>query len=381
MDAFHSPTFGRRLLAAAACSVIALFANPDAAVAGERPAAHPGPAAAQAPAAETTERLRPHGWTVHVDNDLFAFGNQDRDYTAGLSVTLGGKDAAGPKPLSAALDWLDGKTGFGTEAGTTDRARSFEAGLLLFTPQDLESEAPVYDDRPYANLTYLSSSRLAQDSSGRIAYQSSFTVGVLGMPWVEHLHRSVHGAVGSQPPKGYDHQISEGGEPTLRYAVSRYRLLDSGSYRERPYHLRLGLSGSVGYLTEASADLAFRWGSLDTPWWSSTPSIADYGGHPPIRLAAEPDAHSGPRWQVAAGVNLRLRAYNAFLQGQFRSSEVTYDASDLNHVLLEAWLGVTTVFRNNLSVTYTLRHQTEELRVGNGAREFSWASIGIAQQF
>src|SRR5690606_18213915 len=141
-----------------------------------------------------------------------------------------------------------------------------------------------------------------------------------------------------------------------------------------------GLSGSIGYLTEASADLAFRWGSLDTPWWSSSPSIADYGGHPPIRLAGERASRSGPRFQFAAGVNLRLRAYNAFLQGQFRSSEVTFGASDLNHVLLEAWLGVTTVFKNNLSVTYTLRHQTEELKTGDGAREVSWASIGVAQQ-
>src|SRR5690606_19218663 len=98
------------------------------------------------------------------------------------------------------------------------------------------------------------------------------------------------------------------------------------------------------------------------PWWSSTPSIADYGGHPPIRLAGDRAAQSGPKLQVASGVTLRLRAYNAFLQGQFRASDVTHESSHLNHLLLDAWLGVTLVFRNNLSITYTLRHQTEELR-------------------
>src|SRR5690606_41716353 len=147
------------------------------------------------------------------------------------------------------------------------------------------------------------------------------------------------------------------------------------------YRLRLGLSGGAGWWAEASRVLACRWGSLDRPWWRASPSIADYAGPPPIRLAGERASRSGPRFQFAAGVNLRLRAYNAFLQGQFRSSEVTFGASDLNHVLLEAWLGVTTVFKNNLSVTYTLRHQTEELKTGDGAREFSWASIGVAQQF
>jgi len=31
--------------------------------------------------------------------------------------------------------------------------------------------------------------------------------------------------------------------------------------------------------------------------------------------------------------------------------------------------------------SYTLRHQTEELEAGQGARGFMWASIGVAQQF
>src|SRR5690606_3853646 len=32
----------------------------------------------------SNERLRPSGWSLHLDNDLFAFGDQDRDYTAGI---------------------------------------------------------------------------------------------------------------------------------------------------------------------------------------------------------------------------------------------------------------------------------------------------------
>lgn len=375
MRAFHPLLLRQRMLLAVGLLAAALVGPWHPAAAGE-----PGPSPDE-PQARSAAALRPSGWTLHLDNDLFAFADEDRDYTAGISVTLGGREAAGPRALSRALDWIDRKTSFGAAVRDGETARSFEAGVLLFTPQDLKAEEPLYDDRPYANLAYLSSSRLTHRASSPIAYQSSLTVGVLGMPWVEHLHRAVHGAVGSQEPRGYAHQVSAGGEPTARYAVSRYRLLRSGVHDSHPYHLRFGLSGSVGYLTEASADLAFRWGNLDTPWWSSSPSLADYGGHPPIRLAREQRSHSRPRVELAAGVNLRLRAYNAFLQGQFRSSEVTHDASRLNPVLLEAWIGVTTVFKNNLSVTYTLRHQTEELRSGEGARDYSWASIGIAQQF
>src|SRR5690606_9127584 len=94
---------------------------------------------------DQAQRLRPRGWTVHLDNDLFAFTDDDRDYTAGISVTLGGKDEAGPKPMSRALDWLDRRTGFRAGTGIRESARSFEAGIVLFTPQDLDAEAPLYD--------------------------------------------------------------------------------------------------------------------------------------------------------------------------------------------------------------------------------------------
>jgi hypothetical protein len=80
-------------------------------------------------------------------------------------------------------------------------------------------------------------------------------------------------------------------------------------------------------------------------------------------------------------VKLRARLYNSFLQGQFRDSDVTYSSSELNHLLLEAWVGVTTVLENDLSVSYTIRHQTEELETGRGARGFTWGSLSVTQRF
>lgn len=371
-----APVFGAEAGAADAAHRGAATAPAHEALARQVPAAtREAPAATRDASAE-----RDRAWTVHVDNDLFAFTDDDRDYTAGISVTLG-EDVALGRPLARALDFLDARTGFGKAYADGRTLRSVEAGLVLFTPRDLAATEPLFDDRPYANLTYLSSSRLTHDPDRPVAYQSTLTVGLLGLPFVEPLHRSVHGAVGSQEPMGYEHQISDGGEPTFRYAVTRYRLLGSGMYDERPYQLRLGLTGSIGYLTEVDAELAFRWGNLDTPWWSSVPSASDYAGHPPISSAQEVERRDGVRFQLSAGVNMRLRLYNSFLQGQFRSSDVSFSSSRLNHVLLEAWLGLTTVFRNDLSVSYTVRHQTEEINSGDGSREFTWASIGVAKQF
>ena len=259
---------------------------------------------------EEPDRVRPGGWTVHLDNDFLAFTRKDYDYTAGLSVTLGGHDAAGPKPFARALEWIDKKSGFGAGSDRKDdeTLRSFETGLLLFTPRDLDASEPLIDDRPYANLAYLSVSRLTHGPEPGIAHQSSLTIGVLGLPLVEELHRALHSGIGSRVPHGYAHQISRGGEPTARYAVTRYRLLGSGRRAGQPYHLRLGLSGSVGYLTEASAELELRWGSADTPWWSSTPLVTDYAGHPPIRLAGNSSSDdAGLRFQLSTGILVRAR--------------------------------------------------------------------------
>lgn len=336
-----------------------------------------------------TDRRGISGWTVHVDNDLFAFTNKDRDYTAGVSVTLGGAD---DNALSGALDWLDSraplappagddeKLGQSSGSGSPETKHSFEVGLVLFTPQDLEASRPLRDDRPYANLAYVSSSRLSHEPGSRVAHQSSLTLGILGLPFAEGLHRAVHDAVGSPEPMGYDHQISDGGEPTFRYALSKYRLLHEGSYGGRPFSLRLGTTASIGYLTEANAELEFRWGNLRVPWWVSLPSASDYAGHPPMKFADEA-APSGIRLLVSGGVTARARAYNSFLQGQFRDSDVTFRSSRLNHLLLEAWIGLTTVFPNDLRVSYTVRRQTEEIQDGRGARSFTWASIGVAKAF
>jgi hypothetical protein len=34
-----------------------------------------------------------------------------------------------------------------------------------------------------------------------------------------------------------------------------------------------------------------------------------------------------------------------------------------------------------LSVSYTVRRQTEELENGSGSRSFTWAGIGVSQRF
>ena len=118
---------------------------------------------------------QPRSWTVHLDNDLFAFADEDRDYTAGVALSLGGEAAARhPLSLSRVLEWANDRTRFSTLEATAEPAgRSLEIGLLLFSPEDLSATAALPDDRPYASLAYVASSKVAHDPTRATAYQST----------------------------------------------------------------------------------------------------------------------------------------------------------------------------------------------------------------
>lgn len=318
-------------------------------------------------------------WSVHVDDDLFSFADRDRDYTGGLTFGLTGARAHDhPLSLASALERVDRATRFASwRGGAPLEGEALEVGLLLFTPQNLAAAQPLRDDRPYANLLYAASSEIALDEARGAAFQSTLAIGVLGLPVAEALQQAVHSVFGSTRPRGYPHQISDGGEPTFMYSVSRYRLLAERSYRGHPYSLRVGAGASVGYLTEANVEITLRSGA---PWWSSSSASADYAGHPAIG-APPPSPRGRTRFQLEAGAKVHLRAYNAFLQGQFRHSDVVYSAHELEPLLVDLWIGMTTVFPKGFSVSYTIRHQTEEIAHGRGARSFAWGSIGISRSF
>jgi hypothetical protein len=250
--------------------------------------------------------------------------------------------------------------------------------LQLFTPRDLAAEEALPDDRPYANLVYASSSTLAYDEERDIVRQTTFTIGALGLPLVGDLHRALHELLRSPLPNGYAHQISDGGEPTFRYAFSSRRLIASGMLAARPYSARFGFTANVGYLTDASVEIAIRSGPDRVPWWSEPPS--DYAGQPPIRAFG--DHAASPRGVMfEGGLAVRARAYNAFLQGQVRHSDVTFSSSELNHLLLEAWFGLSTELESGLAISYSLRWQSPEIATGTGSRSFSWGTLSFARAF
>ena len=327
--------------------------------------------------AAASDAREDRGWTLRIDDDFLALAGRDADYTGGVAYTLDDGGPVGPRWLAGALDWIDDALRV-PSAGSPAAPRAFEIGVQLFTPRDLTAEQALPDDRPYANLLYASTSSLARDEARDIVRQTTFTIGVLGLPLVGGLHRALHQLLQSPLPNGYAHQISDGGEPTFRYAFSSQHLLASGMHGSRPYSARFGFTANVGYLTDASAEIAIRSGPERAPWWSAPPPVSGYAGQPPIRAGSA----ASPRGVVLeGGLAVRARVYDAFLQGQVRRSDVTFAWGELNHLLLETWLGVSTQLEGGLSISYSLRWQSPEIAAGTGSRSFAWGTLSFARGF
>ena len=152
----------------------------------------------------------------------------------------------------------------------------------------------------------------------------------------------------------------------------------AGSVRIR-YALRLATGASFGFLTELDAGLGLRWGNRPAaPWDAALGGAGDYAGQPAI-APPRPSGHA--TFELSAGVTARARLYDAFLQGQFRSSDVAYAAADVEHLLGDAWIGDDVALRNGLRIDYIVRRRTRELAAGRGARSFTWAGLSMTRNF
>ena len=81
-----------------------------------------------------------------------------------------------------------------------------------------------------------------------------------------------------------------------------------------------------------------------------------------------------------AGANVKLRGYNALLQGQFRDSNVRFGRDDLENVILETWAGVSYEFSNRLKVTSFIRGRTAEID-GINSRDPVWGGFVFSRSY
>jgi hypothetical protein len=339
-------------------------------------------AEAPVPYAGATEPLRT-GWQMVLDNDALVPSSSDRDYTGGLAVSLGGRRAANyPFSLDPILSWINRLTRMDKKLEQISSNHMIQFGLMLFTPKLNAPDGPVAGDRPYANLLFLENTQFRVNQSTDRAYQTTFTAGVLGTKAAQAVQNSIHSLVRTGSTANYDNQVSDGGELTARYAVSRQSLLLSNVGRQgNTFETKARVEGDLGYLTEASATLAARWGRIESPWWDFAPSRSNYLPQPPPTSGESLRGPEGHEFYVWSAITLRARAYNAFLQGQFRDSEVTLSGSDLNHILGEVSVGLSRRFGDAVDADLTLACQTSEIKHGIGAEKICWGGLTIRRSY
>jgi len=309
-----------------------------------------------------------------TDNDLFAPTQTDRDYTAGVAITYSSNSREFMNnPVSRASQGLDNllSSGFHTESGNRESA-ALEFGVYGFTPEEISATTIDRTDRPYSSLVYLSSSQSYQGLGEGSGWTTSMTVGMMGLDVFKSSQDSIHKVVGSDQARGWDHQISNGGEPTFRYSAAYHHYMGSNEPNQQ---VKTTYFGSVGYLTEFGAALVFRGGLISSPDNRFNPELMAYGERAPGVSAV-----GGRESYFWGGMSVKARAYNAYLQGQFRHSDHELSANDLNVLLAEVWAGYTYSFGAGATLSYVLRAQSSEIKNGTGNRTLAWGGLVFSKR-
>lgn len=252
----------------------------------------------QAPRPVTEDPGEFIGFTL--ENDVFA--NTDRAYTNGFRFAYTTSETGTPEWLVNTVRSLP------LFPDAAPIRSSFAFGQSIFTPEDIERSDPDPDDRPYAAWLYGSAAFLA-DSGDRLD-RLELQLGVVG-PYAlgEPVQNTVHGIIGSEKARGWDHQLNN--EPGV---ILSYERTWRSAYVAAPFGIGFDLSPHVGValgnvLTQASAGATMRLG-YDLP--------ADYG--PPRIRPSAPGSDffippSGFGWYLFASVEGRAVARNIFLDG------------------------------------------------------------------
>jgi hypothetical protein len=321
-------------------------------------------------------------WQLRIDNDALAYGGGDRNYSGGITFAQSGRRAS---ERWISLDGLLGKidnlftlSAENQSDEASETGHSMQFGLLVYTPESVSTSEPIFDDHPYSNLIFMANSRQRISADQAKVTRSSLLVGLLGANTAKTLQSSLHSILDVEESNGWNNQISDGGELTFRYSLSQSRVLKT-NYTDKfsSYDISATAEANIGYTTDINAGISLRVGQIHALGWLSLPESSDHFAtvHAPLV-----SGKGNQRMELffLAGANVRLRAYNVLLQGQFRDSNVTYQYSDLNPLIIEAWVGAGIAFRNGWQVSYIVRARTKEFEAKQ-SESHAWGGLTLTR--
>ena len=313
------------------------------------------------------------GVGIYIDQDLFvpAF-NEDRDYTMGVAFEFFWAKEEGLYPFDGTVrnvaEWL------GIKDTDKNLVYSFMLGSIAYTPDDLSDFNPIYNDRPYASLIYLSNKRVR--ANDRRAMAAEVLVGILGTRVADavqsEIHKQYRSATGKDTPvdpKGWQHQISNGGELTFRIRLTD-SLLHPKLSSEGNWDVVTTWGASLGYQTNVQAGFAIRAGNIKSPFWSLPFDPVNRGNFIPSSANNE--------WYFWAAARAHLVAYDALLQGQFRHSDVSYTSDQIERFIYNGAIGLTLGYHGS-QLTLAANVKSPEFKLLD--RHQIWGSIDYVYHF
>lgn len=311
------------------------------------------------------------GLGVYFDQDMFVPGtNDDRDYTMGIGIEVF-QDQGPLYLLRDLLTRIEPLVGLDRRCGRL--YQSYLLGAVTYTPDDIGNPQPILDDRPYASLLYLANKKVVADDQRALGVE--LMVGALGLNIANTVQTALHGwyrgvTGASEPvdPQGWDYQISDGGEPTLRLRLADTRRLAHG----RGWDLAHAWDVNLGFQTNASIGLSARAGQLSSPFWSIP--------YDPINRGNFVPAFGGDEFYLWAAGRLRGVVYDALLQGQFRDSAVTVAGDDVRRFVWEAGIGVTGGW-SRYQLTFSVNAKAGDTRLSDAPDEHFWGGLYLSRRF
>jgi hypothetical protein len=318
------------------------------------------------------------GWSFSIEQDLFYLidpdKNEDRDYTIGIDIGLYGESAT-RSYLHAGLNQFDSLFGI-NDKGQQNNQRSMHVGVAVYTPDDLSNPNPIYDDRPYASLIYWSNRNQRIAANGQSGLATELTLGMLGLniakevqTFTHKIQREISDSDTPEEPQGWDYQISDGGELTLRYRVEYKRLLEQSAWQDLSY----SLTGDLGYQTDLGIGLLWRVGTRASHFAFFEPRPSQ---------AAHLFKNTKPKRDNYAYLSYQLTGilYNELLQGGFRQSTVTLSADQIEPVVHTLALGWTMALESGTRLTFAQYMHSPEFK-GPNRRNHYWGGFYLTFPF
>jgi len=322
------------------------------------------------------EARRSDTLTLYLENDVFAFDNEDRYYTHGTKLSWISRDLSSYRDLVRAPSWLHRlieRMPFVNDPGD-QRTVSVSLGQNIYTPEDKERSDVILDDRPYAGIIYLGLGLHSKNE--RQMDTLEFDLGIVGRhSYAEDCQQEIHKWIDSGYPKGWSHQLHD--EPVLNvYFERKWRALQTGN------------SGGLGFdgiphmgIAVGNAYTGINMGGQVRFGWNIPNDFGTYLIRPGSDSSA-PVNDSDPRFfspfhrfgiHLFFAVDGNAVARNIFLDGNtFRDSH----SVDKKPFVVDLIGGIGMII-HRFKITYSYVYRTKEFETQKEEQQFGAISISF----